>query len=179
MLLREPGDLTEEMRTVMHEETQGIRAFIVDMCVVAQLHALGKGLETMTPELFRRVAREEFAAVQPMLNALRSKDPNRIRRFEDLMSYDVDEYIERARSLITAGSAGASAAPDPSASILGRACAAVQGYTGLTAAEAKKLVLKVMDGSHATAQALTRAAIARYDQEVEGGGSDERGQDAT
>lgn len=178
-LLREPGDLTEELRAVIHEETQGIRAFIIDMFVVAQLHALGKGIETMTPALFRRVAREEFAAVQPMLNALRSKDPHRIRRFEDLMSYDVDEYIEQARKLITAASVGTPAAPDASASILGRACAALQAYTGLTAREARTLVLKVMDGSHRTAQALTRAAIAHYDQDVEGGGSDETVQDET
>lgn len=178
LLLREPGELSEDMRIAIHEETQGIRAFIVDMFVVAQLHALGKGQETMTPELFRTVAREEFAAVQPMLHALRSKDPNRIGRFEDLLSYQVDEYIERARNLITAGSGETAAAADPGASILGRACVAVASYTGLTAPEAKKLVLKVMDGSHGSARALTRAAIARYEQEVEGGGSAEGDQDA-
>ena len=166
-LLREPGKLTDEMRAVIHEETQGIRAFIVDMFVVAQLHALGKGIETMTPEFFRQVAREEFAAVQPMLNALRSKDPNRIRRFEDLMSYKVDEYIERARKLIPSGAEEAPEAPDPGASVLGRACVAVQAYTGLTAAETRKLVLSVMDGSHRTSQSLTRASIARYHEQTE------------
>ncbi len=141
MLLREPGELIEEMRTVIYEETQGIRAFIVDMFVVAQLHALGKGIESLTPELFRKVAREEFAAVQPMLHALRSKDPNRIRRFEDLMTYNLEEYVERARNLITGGQGNVTDAPDASASILGRACAALKAYTGLTAAEAKALVL--------------------------------------
>lgn len=158
--LREPGELTQEMVDSIHEETQGVRAFIIDMFLVAQLHALWKGLETITPELFRTVARTEFAPVQPMLNALRSKDLKRLQKFEDLVDFDLDSEIERLRQLIPA--AGSSGPAAPYASMTVEAASNVQSALGVSAVDAKQLVLRAVKDTHKSARALTEAAVRLY-----------------
>jgi AAA domain-containing protein len=165
--LRNCTPLSEEMKLAIYDETQGIRAFMVDMFLVAQLHALWKGEETLTPELFRTVARTEFSAVQPMLHALRSRDPNRIRRFADLVSFDVDESTERLSQLISARASAESPAASMQTTMVGQATARVQSALSLSAPEAKQLVMSAMQTSHRTANALTLAAIKLYSDSVE------------
>lgn len=160
--LRTRTPLTDELRQTMFEETQGIRAFMVDMYLVAQLHALWKGVEVMTSELFRTVARTEFSAVQPMLNALRSGDPNRLRKFDDLLPYEIDDHIERFTRLIDEAAPRRQGLSGDSGSLLARACASVRSSLGVEEKEARELVLKAMNGSHTTASALTRAALEMY-----------------
>jgi hypothetical protein len=158
--LREPGELTQEMVDSIHEETQGVRAFIIDMFLVAQLHALWKGVETITPDLLRTVARTEFSPVQPMLSALRSKDLKRLQKFEDLVDFDLDSEIERLRQLIPAvGSSGPAA---PYASMTAEAASNVQLALGVSAVDAKQLVLRAVKDSHKSARALTEAAVRLY-----------------
>jgi hypothetical protein len=158
--LRETGELTQEMLDSIHEETQGVRAFIIDMFLVAQLHALWKGAETITPELFRTVARTEFAPVQPMLNALRSKDLKRLQKFEDLVDFDLDSEIERLRQLIPA--AGSSSPVVPYALMTGEAASNVQLALELSAVDAKQLVIRAVKDTHKSARALTEAALRLY-----------------
>lgn len=158
--LREAGELTQGLLDTIHEETQGVRAFIIDMFLVAQLHALWKGVETITPELFRTVARTEFAPVQPMLNALRSKDLKRLKKFEDLIDFDLDSEIERLRQLIPV--AGSSVPAAPYASMTIEAASTVQSALELPAAEAKQLVLRAVKDTHKSARALTEAAVRLY-----------------
>jgi hypothetical protein len=52
---------------------------------LSQLHAIRTGVETLTPELLREVARTKFRLVAPMLDALRSGDHAAVDRFEDLL----------------------------------------------------------------------------------------------
>lgn len=159
--LRNPGELTELVTQVIHEETQGVNAFVVDMFLIAQLYALRTGKETITPELFRHVARTEFEPLQPFLNAMRSKDPNRLKKFEDALSYDIEELIEVQQRLITHG-AGDVNAKTTEVSLLARATASVRSTLGLPDAEARKLVEQVLDGSHKSIQALTKDALRTY-----------------
>jgi len=158
--LREPGELTQELVDSIHEETQGVRAFIIDMFLVAQLHALWKGVETITPELLRTVARTEFSPVQPMLNALRSKDLKRLQKFEDLVDFDLDSEIERLRQLIPAAGSSGPAAPYVSMTV--EAASNVQSALGVSAVDAKQLVLRAVKDTHKSARALTEAAVRLY-----------------
>lgn len=174
MWLREAGELTQELRDTIYEESQGIRGFIVDMFLVAQLHALWKGVEKITPELFRAVARTEFAPVQPMLNALRSKDPNRLKKFDDLVDFDLDSEIERLRELIPV--AGADGPRNPETSMVAQASSNVESALGLSTLDAKQLVLRAVKDSHKSARALTEAAVRLYFEErsrFEGSSGDE------
>ncbi len=160
--LRKPGELTEDLVTTIHEETQGVSAFVVDMFLIAQLQALRTRKETLTAEMFRHVARTEFAPVQPVLNALRSNDRNRMLKFEDVLNYDIDELIEAEQLLITRASAVPKTTASDSGSLMARAVANVRSTVGVTEEEARQLVRTVMDGSQRSAQALTKAALAHY-----------------
>lgn len=159
--LRSPGELTPELVKTIYEETQGVNAFMVDMFIIAQLYALRTGKESITPELFKYVARTEFEPLQPFLNALRSKDPNRLKKFEDALSYDIDELIDAQMRLVTHGSPP----PDGTSggtSMVARASASVRSTLGLSESEARKLVEQVVDGSQKSVQALTKDALRYY-----------------
>jgi hypothetical protein len=162
--LRDPAELTDEMLETIYVETQGVRAFMVDMFLVTQLHALWKGVETITPKFFHAAARDAFALVQPALNALRSNQPNRLLKFEDLLKFDVDDEIERVTHLIPAESGAiASASTDVQTSILGLACSNIESSLGLSPTEAKQLAMKALaDHAPETERALTAAAIKIY-----------------
>lgn len=159
--LREPSPLTEELLQTVYEETQGIYAFVVDMFLVVQLRAIRQKEEAITPELFRHVARNEFRPVQPFLKALRSKDPNRLRRFQDALDYDVGEFIQQELTLISQ-SIGPMEAESEAVSVLARATANVRSVIGVEEPEARALVERVIGGARQTVQAVTRAALDEY-----------------
>ena len=171
--LREPGELTEEFRAVVYEETQGIVAFIVDMFLVCQLHALGQGKETLTAKMFRDVARKDFEFLQPLLCALRSGQPLRMQKFPDLGSYDVDELIQHRHMLIPQEPVATT--PDsPGVSIVGRAAAKIQSALGLSGSEAKALVESVLTADHNSHRQLTQDALAAFFKGQDDGGGDAR-----
>jgi hypothetical protein len=156
--LREPGELTDAFKKVVYEETQGVVAFMVDMFLVCQLHALSHGKETLTPEMFKQVARNEFEFLQPLLAALRSKQPNRMAKFEDVDAYDIDEIIEKHRQLIPKATP-ASSDERPGTSLLGRAAAMVRSAVGLSESEARSLVASVLTAEHKSHTSLTQDAL--------------------
>ncbi len=168
--LREPGELTEEFRAMVYEETQGIVAFIVDMFLVCQLHALGQGKETLSAKMFHEVARRDFEILQPLLSALRSGQPIRMQKFPDLGSYDVDELIQHRQMLIPQESS--SPPPSPGVSIVGSAAAKIQSALGLSASEAKALVESVLTADHKSARKLTEDALAEFFKRRGDGDSD-------
>jgi hypothetical protein len=159
--LKEASPLTEELLQTVFEETQGIYAFVVDMFLVVQLRAIRQKEEVITPELFRHVARNEFRPVQPFLKALRSKDPNRLRRFQDALDYEVEEFIQQELTLISQ-SIGPMEAESEAVSVLARAVANVRSVIGVEETEARALVERVIGGTRQTAQAVTRAALDEY-----------------
>lgn len=154
-------DPTEELMQTVYEETQGIYAFVVDMFLIAQLRAIRQKEESITPELFRQVARTEFRPVQPFLNALRSKDPNRLRRFEDAIDYEVGQFIQQELTLISQGF-GPIEVETEALSVMARATANVRSVTGIEESEARVLVERVIGGGRQTVQAVTRAALDEF-----------------
>lgn len=157
------SELTQELIDVIYEETQGVVAFVVDMFVVAQIHALrGKG-SAVTAELFRNVARKEFECVQGFLNALRSKDPNRIKKYEDAISYDLRDILEEAERFVPSFSSHIqSPVSDPSATVVTQACEVLMTSLSLSEEEAKELIALVRTGHESSYQAIVKAATAAY-----------------
>lgn len=87
--LREPGPLTDDIRRVLYDESQGIIDVVVKLFMLGQLHALTLGLirkrpETLDAELLRHVARENFRMIQPMINALKRGDRAAIAKYDDI-----------------------------------------------------------------------------------------------
>jgi hypothetical protein len=159
--LREPGELTEEFKATVFKETQGVVAFIVDFFMVTQLHALSHAKETLTPEMYSHVARTEFEFLQPLLNALRSKQPNRMAKFEDVESYDIDEIIEKQQLLISQAATAAEKVK-PGSTIVTRATAAVRAALSVPEPEARRLVESVLNASHKSHVKLVDDALASH-----------------
>lgn len=164
--LRRPGELDEKFKAAIFEETQGVVAFIVDMFLVCQLHALSHGKETLTPEMFHRVARTEFEFLQPLLNALRSKSPNRLAKFEDMEGYDIDDLIEQHQRFLTQAAPAASDGRQ-APSLVARVAAMVRSSLGLSETEARSLVESVQTPEHTSQTALTQAALAAWFKRTE------------
>jgi hypothetical protein len=165
--LQKPGVLTDEMRAAVYEQTQGIRALVIDMFLVAQLVALGSGEETLTPKLFERVARSEFAVVQPMLRALRQRKLARLEEFEDMLEYDLDDIMAQAMTQMPAQPHGASLAGKAPASALSATVAHLCSVFGMQADDARRLALEVFKPEYATARAWTQAAVALHAERLQ------------
>lgn len=90
-----PTLLTPELSDVLYDESQGVADLAVKLYMLAQLRLVAASevrkeqSEQLTERLFRRVAREEFAMVRPMVEALRQGDRQKLTAFDDLRSLDV------------------------------------------------------------------------------------------
>lgn len=158
--LREPGELTDAFKDMVYAETQGVVAFIVDMFLVCQLHALSHGKETLTPAMFHHVARHEFEFLQPLLNALRSKQPNRMAKFEDVEAYDIDEIIAQQQRLIPQGAPARDGKRGPT--MVERAAAMLRSTLGLSDTDARRLVESVLTAEHKSHSKLTQDALTAW-----------------
>jgi energy-coupling factor transporter ATP-binding protein EcfA2 len=77
------NSLTDKISNALYDETQGIIDIAVKLYKGVQLSVIG-GTEKITVKLIRKVANDNLQFVKPMLNALRSKDPNNLREYSDL-----------------------------------------------------------------------------------------------
>lgn len=87
---RDCTPISPEIRMVMYDESQGILDIVVKLFMLAQLRAVHIGdvrgaPEFLTPQLLRKVAREDFRMVRPMLDALRTNDAKALLRYDDLL----------------------------------------------------------------------------------------------
>ncbi|WP_448208589.1 ATP-binding protein [Azospirillum sp. sgz302134] len=86
---REHTPLTEELRHVLYDETQGIVDLVVKLFMLTQVHAIQLGALRDRPErlgagLLRHVAKENFKLVAPMIEALRANDMKALVLYDDL-----------------------------------------------------------------------------------------------
>ncbi|AXQ50901.1 ATP-binding protein [Lysinibacillus fusiformis] len=86
-------ELTEELLNTVYEESQGIVDVAVKLYLLAQARAIDSGIEKITPQLIRKVAKEDLRLLQPMLEALKSGNPSDIAKYEDIVPIDIEEYI--------------------------------------------------------------------------------------
>ncbi|MCI1589785.1 ATP-binding protein [Heyndrickxia oleronia] len=82
--IKKPAKLTEEFAKVIYDETQGISDLIVKIFVYSQQKAISTGKEELTVELMRNVANEKFKLMREMLKAIRSGNPYKIAKYEDI-----------------------------------------------------------------------------------------------
>lgn len=85
--------LTEEIRTLWYELSQGVLDIVVKLFVLCQLRAIATGVERITPKLMKQVYDDELIPVHPMLRALRSGDPEKIAMYSDLQLSDTDKRL--------------------------------------------------------------------------------------
>jgi hypothetical protein len=96
---REESTLTDDIRQVLYEESQGIIDVVVKLFILGQLRAIELGVtlkqpEIMDAELFRKVASDHFKIIAPMIRALKSGNRHKIDKYSDLRP--LDEHIQQA-----------------------------------------------------------------------------------
>jgi hypothetical protein len=87
-------ELNDELIKVMYEETMGITDRVVKLFMATQLEAILSKKEKITVQLIRKVANEHMKLTSPMIAALRSGDPQKICKYEDLYCVDYDVIRE-------------------------------------------------------------------------------------
>ncbi|WP_031517536.1 ATP-binding protein [Desulfofalx alkaliphila] len=93
--------LTVELRDTLYEESQGITDIAIKLYAMAQMRAIATGRETITPKIISQVAKDSLRLVQPMLNALKSGNINKISEYEDIRPVDIDGYIDEQLSQVS------------------------------------------------------------------------------
>ncbi|GMO01637.1 ATP-binding protein [Parageobacillus thermoglucosidasius] len=97
---REKTPLTEQLRKIMYEESQGIVDIAVKLFSLAQSRAIETGYEKISPELIQQVAKEDLKLVQPMLKALKSGLVSELEKYEDIMPMNLAKYLMERKSKI-------------------------------------------------------------------------------
>lgn len=84
-------DLTDELVQALYEGSQGITQYLVSLHKLSQIRAIASGIEYVTPEIVRSVARDSFAQAGPVLRAIARGDKDVLRRMGDV---DVPDGVE-------------------------------------------------------------------------------------
>jgi hypothetical protein len=88
--IRKPVNLTTELINEFYEHTQGISDLIIKLFINSQYKAITTGKEEITIEIVRKAAKEQFQIMQPMLDAIKSKNPFKMSKFQDIQRIDLD-----------------------------------------------------------------------------------------
>ena len=83
--------LTDEIRDTWYELSQGVLDVVIKLFVLSQLRAIVTRTERITQNIMRQVYEDELQPIHPMLDALKSRDPEKILRYSDLSFGDMDK----------------------------------------------------------------------------------------
>lgn len=92
--------LSDEIRHVWYDLSQGIIDIVVKLFVLAQLRAIAANKERITSKLLHQIYKEELKPVHPMLEALRSGNIEKISRYSDLIIPDMDRKVFDLQKII-------------------------------------------------------------------------------
>ncbi|GAA6205571.1 ATP-binding protein [Thalassotalea sp. SU-HH00458] len=92
-------DLTDDIRVTWHDCTQGIIDIVIKLFVFTQIRAIVTKKERITSRLMRKVYEDEFRPIHPMIDALRSGDPDRITEYSDLYMGNTINFLTEKEKL--------------------------------------------------------------------------------
>lgn len=87
-------DYSDKFKDVFYEETQGISDLLIKLFMYSQQEAIRVGHEELSIKLVKKVARDKFKLLKPMLDAIRSGNPHKIAQFEDIRRLDMEQSID-------------------------------------------------------------------------------------
>lgn len=91
--------LTEEMRNILYEESQGIIDIAVKLYAMVQIKAITVGSDSFSARDFHAAATEKLGLVKPMLDALRTGDKKKIRQYGDISPVSIEDYLSSYMSI--------------------------------------------------------------------------------
>ncbi|HBX49101.1 MAG TPA: AAA family ATPase [Clostridiaceae bacterium] len=94
--------LTDEISNALYEETQGVPDLLKKVYAIAQAYAISIGKEEITPQIIKKVAKENLKLVQPMLTALKTNNMREIAKYDDICMAGVDfnDFLTRTKESI-------------------------------------------------------------------------------
>ncbi len=85
--------LSDDIRSLWYDLSQGVLDIVVKLYVLCQLRAIATKVERITPKLMQQVYEDELKPVHPMLAALRSGDVEEMIKFSDLKLSNTDKRL--------------------------------------------------------------------------------------
>lgn len=98
---KEKVDYNKEFSDVIYDESQGIIDIAIKLYMITQWRAINTGYEKITPELIQQVSLDSLHLVRPMLDALRSGNPERIARYSDIEPVDIEQVYEQYKTKLS------------------------------------------------------------------------------
>ncbi|MEK5357913.1 ATP-binding protein [Paenibacillus sp. FSL L8-0709] len=98
--VKHPTELTDEISSVLYDETQGIPDVLVKLLILLQGRAISSGKETITVPFIRKVAKEQLVMVRPILDALKSGRKSLLLDYNDIVMPDIAEFINKEQNQI-------------------------------------------------------------------------------
>lgn len=77
-------ELSDDLVDIFYEETQGITDLVIKLFINVQEEAIVSGKELICATLVRKVAKQRFRALKGMLEAIKSKNPYKVAKYEDI-----------------------------------------------------------------------------------------------
>lgn len=93
-------ELTDEISSILYDETQGIPDVVVKLWIMTQVRAISTGKEAITGSLIQKVANEQLKLIRPMLDALRNGRTTQLLDFQDIIMPDVVEFMNKEQSQV-------------------------------------------------------------------------------
>ena len=90
---REHAPLTDELKNVLYDESQGILDIAVKLYAFAQAKVIGDGTEKVTAASIREVAAVKLKLLKNYLDAIRSGDVKKMAQYEDITPITATDYI--------------------------------------------------------------------------------------
>ncbi|BHH83672.1 AAA family ATPase [Desulforhopalus sp. 52FAK] len=85
--------LSTELKNLWYDLSQGVLAIVVQLFILCQARAIATGIERIDEKMMKVVYDEELAPVHPMLDALRSGDPEKIIHFSDIKFHNFEKKL--------------------------------------------------------------------------------------
>ena len=80
---------------LLYEESQGIIDIAMKIFVVCQMKSIVEGKpKHITPKLIKTVSREQFYQVKPMIEAIKSKNIEKMIKYDDIIPYNMVDYFK-------------------------------------------------------------------------------------
>lgn len=90
---QKPVRYNDEFSDLFYELTQGVSDLVVKLFAYSQQVAIQTGKEEISIPLIKKVAKEKFKLLNPMLEAIRSGNPYRIAKYEDIRKLEVVDNV--------------------------------------------------------------------------------------
>lgn len=98
--IQKPVELTDEISSIIYDETQGIPDVVVKLFLMIQIRAISTGKETFSGAEIRKVATEQLKLIRPMIEALRKGRTSQLFDYQDIVMPDVTEFMHKEQSQI-------------------------------------------------------------------------------